>query len=131
MPAGRPLKFKTPAEMQAKIDAYFDHCDEVGEPYTITGLALALDTYRDVLIDYQNKDEYSNAVKRAKQRCENFAEKRIYADKNAAGPIFALKNYGWKDKTETDITSKGEQLGSPDPVLAEKFREFVKKETSE
>jgi hypothetical protein len=40
---GRPLKFKTVEEMQEKIDAYFADCIEKERPFTITGLALALE----------------------------------------------------------------------------------------
>jgi len=98
---GRPPKWNTPEELQKEIDAYFKKCEEEEEPLTITGLALALDTYRDVLMDYQNKDEFSNTVKRAKQRIEHAYEKRLIAN-GRAGDIFALKNFGWKDKQEIE-----------------------------
>ena len=129
MPGGRPLKFKTVEELQAKIDAYFAECDtgknrEVYDkktesvvtvcepvPYTITGLAIALDTYRSVLCDYEYKDEFSNTIKQAKQRCENYAELRLFGDKNSAGPIFALKNYNWSDKQEHVVE------GNPDKPM--------------
>jgi len=132
---GRPLKFKTPAELEAKINAYFKLCDPHYEeieiydhpkdkkgkilydqpkelrkelrlteqiPYTITGLALALDTSRETLLEYQEREEFVDAIKRAKLRCQNFTELKLYGP-NATGPIFSLKNnYGWKDeKTET------------------------------
>lgn len=121
-PVGRPLKFKSLEELQEKIDAYFAstgrQVDKDGkeyfEPVTITGLALALGTSRKVLMEYENKDEYSNTIKEAKLRCENFAERMLYLGKSPTGPIFALKNFSWTDKTETDITSKGEKLGWSD-----------------
>lgn len=71
-------------------------------PYTITGLALYLGTTRDVLIDYQDKEEYSNTIKEAKLRCEEFAERRLFEGK-ATGPIFNLKNnYGWRDTRQLE-----------------------------
>ena len=83
-------------------------------PYTITGLALALDTTRDVLIDYEDKEEYSYTIKKAKQMCHNFAERRLF-ESNAAGPIFNLKNnYGWKDQTIQDLHVKE----MPKPIIA-------------
>jgi DNA-packaging protein gp3 len=100
---GRPLKFSSVKEMQEKIDAYFEECDQKEDPYTITGLALALDTTRDVLLDYQEKDEYSNTIKKAKLKCENYAEKHLFKGKNGVvGAIFNLKNnYSrWVDKQE-------------------------------
>lgn len=57
---GRPLKFKNKEELQEKIDEYFNNTPQ--EEWTITGLAIALDTYRSVLCDYEDKDEFSNTI---------------------------------------------------------------------
>lgn len=99
MPGGRPLKFKSVAEFEEAAEAYFKECDIAEEPYTITGLALALDTYRSVLCDYGERDEFSNAIKKAKLRVENDYEKALRKN-GRAGDIFGLKNFGWKDKQE-------------------------------
>jgi len=131
MPVGRPLKFKNKGSLVKAINRYFRDCDphikevDVIEnnkdgtqqvvkrqimtkqvPYTITGLALALGTSRIVLIDYENKDGYSNTIKEAKRKCENFAENRLFQGGQAAGPIFNLKNnYSrWKEKSEVAVT---------------------------
>lgn len=126
---GHPLKYKSVEEMQELIDAYFDSCFEEAwkkndddswepilnkdgnivkhqvRPFSVTGLACALGTTRDVLIDYQNRKEFANAIKMAKQRIEAYAEESLYMLKNPAGVIFSLKNnYGWKDKQEIDAT---------------------------
>ena len=105
---GRPRKFKSPEELQEKIDAYFAECDEKGKPYTISGLAYALDTTRLTLLDYQNQPhlaEFSNTVTRAKAKVENFVEESLWLPKVANGVAFNLKNnFGWKDKTETELT---------------------------
>ena len=98
---GRPPKWNTPEELQADIDKYFEDCKESKEPLTITGLALALDTTRETLMDYQNNDVFSYTVKKAKLRIENAYEKRLIAN-GRAGDIFALKNFGWKDKQEIE-----------------------------
>ena len=103
METGRPLKFKSVEELQEKIDAYFASCDEENEPITITGLALALDTSRDILCNYENRDEFSNAIKMAKLRVENAYEKRLVRRGNG-GDVFALKNFGWKDTKDIDGT---------------------------
>jgi hypothetical protein len=117
MASGRPRKFKTVEDMQKLIDAYFESCwcdeiDELGNvrkvnirPYTVTGLCIALDTNRMSLLEYQKDDEFAYAIKRAKAKCENFAEESLFMGKNPAGVIFSLKNnYGWKDKNETELT---------------------------
>lgn len=103
MAGGRPPKFKSPEDMQKAIDAYFADCEAKELPLTVTGLALALDTTRETIMDYQEKDEYSDTIKRAKLRVQNYAEKRLFGN-NATGPIFALKNFGWSDKQEQHVT---------------------------
>lgn len=118
---GRPLKFKTPEELQKKIDAYFDdYCwgevpilketksgqpvytliKKQTKPYTVTGLAVYLDTTRETLLDYQKKDKFSDTIKKAKLRIHNYAEEQLYRSGQVAGPIFNLKNnWAWKDST--------------------------------
>lgn len=146
-PGGRPLKFQTVKELKQKIEAYFGACDPheatrsvvvrksdgttyVAEeqyiteqkPYTITGLALALKTTRDVLLDYESGkyddrddtdedgERFSNAVKEAKIRVQARVEE-MSLNGAGAGTIFWLKNNaGWKDKTEVDHTTNGESI---------------------
>lgn len=124
MAGGRPLRFQTVEELETRIQDYFDDCASKGytdnngiyhpEPLTITGLALALDTTRQVLLDYQGREEFTDAIKRAKTRIENFAEKRIFSN-SPTGAIFALKNYGWKDKSESEQTIRT-QVISAEPL---------------
>jgi hypothetical protein len=103
MTVGRPLKFKTPKEIEDKANEYFNMCDEKGKPYTITGLAIALDTDRKTLINYGEKEEFFHTIKKVKQIVENYAEEMLYRSSNTAGVIFNLKNnYGWVDKQEID-----------------------------
>lgn len=114
MPAGRPLKFETVKILEDKILAYFNGIEAktitledgklIQEPLTITGLALALGTTRKTLLDYEDKGEYSYTVKMAKTVVENYAEKRLFGS-TPTGAIFALKNYGWKDTSQTDNTN--------------------------
>jgi hypothetical protein len=123
---GRPLKFQSVEELQQKIDAYFKKMDEEKRPYIITGLALALDTTRRTLLDYEEKSEFSHTIKKAKLRCENFSEESLFTSRNVTGAIFNLKNnYGWVDKQEI-INAYGinEKDGVPEDVLEEEFREL-------
>lgn len=103
---GRPLKFKTVKALQEAIDKYFADCEEMGEPLTVTGLAIALKTTRETLMDYQEKDGYSDAVKMAKLKIENAYEKRLIARGNG-GDIFALKQFGWRDRMEQAVEVSG------------------------
>lgn len=110
-PVGRPPKYKTPKAMQKDIDAYFEGDAYMGEGKhrvfapTISGLAYALDMSRQALSDYENKDEFLDTVKKAKQKVEIALEQRLHGQA-VVGTIFNLKNnFGWKDKQELDNTS--------------------------
>ena len=85
--------------MQKAIDAYFDSTDTI----TVCGLALALGfSQRKSFLDYEGYGpEFCNTIKAAKLRVEAAYEERL-AGGNAAGPIFALKNFGWTDKQEIE-----------------------------
>ena len=91
------------------------------EPLTITGLALALGTTRTTLLDHEKemvenvpeelRPQFSDAIKKAKSYIENYLEKYMYSGKNQTSAIFVAKNnFGWRDRTETDLTSKGEKI---------------------
>lgn len=109
--AGRPLKYETPEQLEQGIEDYFNSI--VGEmhkgkwvrfpePATVTGLALFLGfSDRQSLYDYEKREEFSCIIKRGRSRVECEYEKRL-SGQNAAGSIFALKNMGWKDKTEVE-----------------------------
>lgn len=106
---GRPLKFNDIEELKSRIDSYFTNVKQ--EEWTITGLALALDTSRETLMNYEDKEEYFDTIKKAKEMVHNAYEIDLRR-KGRSGDIFALKNFGWTDKTEQDITSGGEPLKS-------------------
>ena len=107
MAGGRPLLFTTAKELQDKIDLYFTSTEKI--EWTITGLALALDTSRETLCNYENRDEYFDTIKKAKDMVENSYELDLKKS-GRTGTIFALKNFDWKDKTETDVTTGGEKI---------------------
>ncbi len=103
--AGRKPKYSDVELFQQKIDCYFSECSKNDRPPTVCGLALHLDLTRQGLIEYQGKPEFSDAVKKAKQRVETFLEERLYGSA-PAGTIFNLKNnFGWKDSIAVDNTS--------------------------
>ena len=102
--AGRPLKYNNVEDMQKDIDKYFAECDENKKPYTVSGLAYALGTNRQTLINYEDKDGFFDTIKKAKAKIERFNEELLYnKDVSTTGVIFNLKNnYGWKDKQEIE-----------------------------
>lgn len=118
----KPLKFDNVEELQAEIDEYFEKTDK--SEWTITGLAMALDTTRDVLIDYENENQssadkeeskkISNALIKAKLKVENGYEIDL-KKYGRSGTIFALKNFKWRDSQE--ITGANGKDLFPQPIL--------------
>lgn len=129
---GRPPLFKSVEEIQDKIDDYFSYCDnriktiynekngddiQVSdpEPYTMSGLAYYLGMDRKTLVNYSHDDLFFPTIKKARSRVEWDVDRRMN-DRSTftPGQIFNTKNnFGWTDKTETDITSGGKPL----PIL--------------
>ncbi len=111
---GRPRKYSKQEVLQTKIDEYFKMCDEKEKPYTITGLCLYLDIDRSTLLRYEEKEEYCNTIKRAKNRVENYVEEMSLIGKlNPTVSIFNLKNnFNWKDKTEIE-TNQNIKVDNP------------------
>ena len=126
-PVGRPPKYTNPEEMQHLIDLYYLACrvHQTDNPEllidlsdedllvvndiedvvpTISGLAYTLDMTTETFRTYGLDDQFSATVKRAKQRVEMSLEQRL-AGQAVTGSIFSLKNnFGWKDKTEQEIS---------------------------
>ena len=140
---GRPRKFKTVAEMDEAIEAYFLVCDartmEVvtrngdlinvrrPEPYTTQGLAVALDLTTKSLLDYEERDEFCSTIKKAKSRVEaNKVVHMLDGDGYGAGYIFDLKNnHGWKDNRGV------EHSGEITHDYSDKFRAVLDRLSSE
>ena len=100
--SGRPPIYSNDAEgfeqVKNKCIEYFER----DEKATITGLALYLGfSCRDTLYEYAKKDVFSDLIKRAMLMVEN-----SYELSATSFDIFALKNMGWKDKTEVEQTNK-------------------------
>lgn len=143
-PGGRPLKYETVEELDRAIQNYFAEQDphetktlvETGrdskgnllydtrnvltdqKPYTMSGLARAVGLSRQGLIEYSNKDEFSDSIRAAKQRCEEYAESQLYGP-FANGAKFNLTNnyrnkfHDWSDKQAIDHTTDGKRIESP------------------
>lgn len=119
MPAGRPPIFESDEELQNAIDNYMKNgvtkrkvvigkppnqtIEEIPVP-TITGLCYHIGfESRQSFYDYEEKPEFSYTIKRARLFIEKEYEEQLQVG-NTVGAIFALKNMGWKDKTETELS---------------------------
>lgn len=125
---GRPAKYKDPAEMQSKIDDYFNRSkgellkDDEGVPIldkyghvimidqfppTITGLALELGfNSRMSLLNYTDREEFMDTILIAKARVEAYTEARLFDRDGVNGAKFSLTNNfkGWKDVSTIENT---------------------------
>ena len=112
---GRPPLFTSADEMQKVIDEYFNNpptkdimLANGGGIYpfpclTITGLCLHLGFCdRSAFYKYEEKEEFRHTIKKARLRIENDYEMGLKLGGNPSGNIFALKNFGWKDKQEVE-----------------------------
>lgn len=115
---GRPPFFKNPDDLQKKINVYFKNCPdkrniitktgdilEIPRP-TICGLAYYLGfESRQSFYDYEKVEKFSYIIKRARLFIEKEYE-QLLQENNCTGIIFALKNMGWVDKTQQELTGK-------------------------
>lgn len=123
-PGGRPPIYSVDSEADIQkvaelVDDFFKYIegekDEEGdwtrwpEPPTVTGLTLHLGFCdKSTLYDYANIDQFSHSIKRGLVKIEQFHEKATARGDKCTGNIFIMKNFGWKDKVEHDVTSKQE-----------------------
>jgi len=97
---GQPPKYKTPEELQEKINEYIDSLVGSENKLTITGLAYFIGfESRQSFYDYEKRELFSYTVKRARLLIESDYEQDLRKH-GRSGDIFALKNFGWKDRTE-------------------------------
>ena len=123
---GRPLKFKSVSELNAKIDDYFEECRINSTPLTIEMLAWKLGTGRQTLLNYEEKDEYFDTIKSAKQfiyatKVENLNREKT----NTAGIIFDLCNNGDGYSNKHNEQDKGTTI-----IINDKSKEITNDKTN-
>lgn len=100
---GRPPHFETPEELEELVQDYFDDPEILKK--TITGLALYLGfCSRQSFYDYEKRPRFSYNIKKARLRIEEKYEEKLDSG-SSTGAIFALKQFGWKDKSEVEQKS--------------------------
>ena len=113
---GRPRilekKFKTPKALRDEIDQWEKDCETNNKKKTVTRFGRRIEVDRATLYRYiyeYEQDDFCNALKKLWLITEEEAEDGLW--KNTAAGIFTLvNNYQWKNRYETDMTSKGERL---------------------
>lgn len=127
MSSGQKPRYRTPEELQVKIQEYMELCtpqplkdaegnlllSKEGNPIygkarrpTVTGLALHLGfTSRQALLNYQGRPAFVDTVTRAKSWVEEYLEQCLTdPEQKPQGAIFALKQHGWKDSVDVNQT---------------------------
>lgn len=133
----RPPKYDNAEDFAKKVDEYFTWCDSqlrivetdkgtkfIAKPYTVSGLCLYLDICRDTLCEYEKIEMFSDTVKRAKYKIENWIEeKSLQGELNPTVSIFNLKNnFGWKDKQEVESSNKNVNINYDIPATVEELK---------
>ncbi len=111
----RPLKYNE-IEFKDKIEKYLLDCGEKGKMPTKGGLAMYLEMTRDMLGDYEKKEGFGNALKRAYYLIEDEWVQRLKGQ-SVAGIIFYLKNAfskDWRDKQEIEVKDLTDELSKED-----------------
>jgi hypothetical protein len=119
---GKPIMVNDPdtGEERPYIDKYGQPVIIGAKPPTVTGLCLALGfNSRNALLDYEanvdSNPELANTITRAKLRCHEYAESRLYDKDGANGAKFSLaNNFGWIDRQEISTTLEVNMLPEAD-----------------
>ena len=126
------LKYDNLEDLEAGIEKYFADCDAKPildpdgkqitdkngnpmffppKPYTMEGLALALNITVRTLSNYAEKDDYFPAINHARARCLSYKAERLYDKDGVQGAKFDLSNNSermgglrYADKQEINLT---------------------------
>ena len=95
------------------------------EPITITGMAIALDTIRQTLLNLEATNEFFDTIKKAKDFIESYVENGTLSGKIpvAAGIFNLLNNWeGWVNRTETKTDVRITNLTNEEKSKLEKLK---------
>lgn len=97
--------------LMEKIEEYFDTTEP--KLQTRAGLCVFLGITKMTFHNYKNGsqgEEIKEAIEWACTRLENKYEIDLNLRPNPTGPIFALKQYGWKDNQEVEAKVSGFEI---------------------
>jgi hypothetical protein len=115
---GRPSKYHE--TFIQEVDKFIEQRKKENKLPTLAGLAVQLNVTEDTLANWAGKHKrFLGAINRLKHIQRDILITGVYEDSKAhgSGGIFLLiNNHGFKNKTETDLTSGGKPL--PQPIVA-------------
>ena len=100
---GKPRLFKDAAELKACLDKYKAYLKESKKPPTIAGLAYYTGIERQTIYNYKEREGYESTLKDFRDWVIMTYEE-VAIEKGGGGIIFLLKNYGYTDKSEHEIS---------------------------
>lgn len=90
--------------LHERAHRYMDICDSCRYPIYPAGVAMSCGISEADLRDMSNRPMFKRVADGIFTRISAYAQRMLYVGQNAAGPIFALKNYGWKDTYVEQMT---------------------------
>lgn len=98
----RPLLFETPQDLKDAIKAFFDN---LKRPPTVEGLALALNTSRQTLLNYSDRPDFADIIEDAKlQIADSVMGRAMAGEINPTIAIWISKNhYGYSDDQNLNL----------------------------
>lgn len=133
MPPGQPPKYKTPAELQIEVDAYFADCETDQKCPNVMGLThfLGFAATQSLFDQEERGDEYSAIIKRAKLNMWN--EKFQFAcEGKMNSTIFIFDSINNHGMVNTRSEGKNELTGKDGGPIEGKWTvETVKSEGKE
>lgn len=119
--AGRPPKLENVEMLQSAFDEWKQEFvvgyTRYGEVPDIEGFCDHLGAWRDLLIDYEKKPEFSHTIKQIKNWIYSRKKQLAFTGKMPAAVFIfdAKNNAGYTDQQQLDHTTNGKDL--PTPIL--------------
>lgn len=104
--------YETAEDLMKKVEEYFDKTPV--QDQTRAGLCVFLGITRSTFHNWYKGvtrgDDFRDVCEWANTRLENKYELDLNHKNNPTGPIFALKQYGWKDSQEIEAKATGFEI---------------------
>lgn len=107
-PKGHENRRFTPLEMYERCKQFLALTIMAAQPITFSGMAYFMGMRRKELFQMFNEPGLPSSydfIQDFSALAEMYNEYAAHKKQNPAGPIFILKNLGWKDKIELEATS--------------------------
>ena len=109
-----------PWQMWENIQKYFEVSIEHGQPLTLSGMGVFCGMQSAALFKGDKLKDGFEFLIYCKQFVEMYNEYAAHKKQNPAGPIFILKNFGWKDKYDIEASTTQGALTEAERAEAQK-----------